>query len=169
MYELHEHEQYFFDTPTLEHLAKFVGGFTQPCCLCTPLLGRALVERGVSTTILDTDDRFGSVAGFQHYDLYRPAPLRQTFGLIVCDPPFFKVSLSQLFGAVRLLSQFDYTQPLLICYLSRRAANITGTFSRFNLAPTGYFPRYQTVQSSERNEIEFFSNLDEAAVERLRT
>jgi hypothetical protein len=126
MYELHEHEQYFFDTPTLEHLAKFVGGFTQPCCLCAPLLGRALVERGVSTTILDTDDRFGSVAGFQHYDLYRPAPLRQTFGLIVCDPPFFKVSLSQLFGAVRLLSQFDYTQPLLICYLSRRAANITG-------------------------------------------
>jgi hypothetical protein len=95
-------------------------------------------------------------------------PLPQKFGIIVCDPPFFKVSLSQLFQAVRLLSQFDYAQPLLICYLRRRAANIMGTFSRFNLQPTGYFPQYQTVQRSERNEIEFFSNLDEAEIKRLR-
>ncbi|HEX8237689.1 MAG TPA: hypothetical protein VF600_17150 [Abditibacteriaceae bacterium] len=169
MYELHEQEQYFFDVATREHLAEFVRNFPNPCCLCAPLLGQALVERGVSTTILDTDDRFSSVAGFQHYDLYRPAPLQQTFGLIVCDPPFFKVSLSQLFQAVRLLSQFDYTQPLLICYLRRRTSNIMGTFSRFNLVPTGYLPHYQTVQSSERNEIEFFSNLDVTEIERLRS
>jgi hypothetical protein len=168
MYERHEHEQYFFDAATLEHLAEFVRDFSNPCCLCAPLLGKALVERGVSTTILDTDERFSSVAGFQHYDLYRPVPLQQKFGIIVCDPPFFKVSLSQLFQAVRLLSQFDYAQPLLICYLRRRAANIMGTFSRFNLQPTGYFPQYQTVQRSERNEIEFFSNLDEAEIKRLR-
>jgi hypothetical protein len=169
MYELHENEQYFFDAATRDHLAEFVRDFDNPCCLCAPLLGQALVERGVSATILDTDDRFNSVAGFQHYDLYRPAPLQQNFGLIVCDPPFFKVSLSQLFQAVRLISQFDYMQPLLICYLRRRASNIMGTFSRFNLTPTGYFPGYQTVQSSERNEIEFFSNLDEVAIRRLRT
>ena len=168
MYERHEHEQYFFDTATLEHLADFVRDSSNLCCLCAPLLGKALVERGVPTTILDTDERFSSVAGFQHYDLYRPVPLHQKFGLIVCDPPFFKVSLSQLFQSVRLLSQFDYAQPLLICYLRRRAANISGTFSRFNLRPTGYFPQYQTVQRSERNEIEFFGNLDEAAIARLR-
>jgi hypothetical protein len=169
MYERHEHQQYFFNDATLEHLAEFVGDFSNPCCLCAPLLGKTLVERGVATAILDTDERFSSVAGFQHYDLYRPVPLNHKFGLIVCDPPFFKVSLSQLFQTVRLLSQFDYTQPLLICYLRRRTSNIKGTFSRFNLQPTGYFPDYKTVQRSERNEIEFFSNLDEASRERLRS
>ncbi len=72
MYELHEYEQYFLDRPTLEHLARFVEQFPHPCCLCAPLLGRELVERGVEVRILDIDERFKSLPGFRRYDLYRP-------------------------------------------------------------------------------------------------
>jgi hypothetical protein len=158
MYELHANEQYFFDHTTLDTLAEAVAGFANPCCLCAPLLGQALERRGVAVRTLDIDTRFAHLRGFLPYDIYRPQWLGESFGLIVCDPPFFRVSLSQLFTAIRLLSRYDYAQPLLISYLTRRASNLCGTFARFGLAPTGYQPGYLTVQAGERNRIEFFAN-----------
>ena len=169
MYELHENEQYFFDGPTLNHLADFVQQFSSPCCLCAPLLGQELAKRGVRVSILDIDERFASMPGFRRYDVYRPEWIGEEFDLVLCDPPFFKVSLSQLFSAIRILSRHDYQQPLLISYLRRRMDNLLGTFARFNLAPTGYCPLYQTVRANERNDIEFFGNLNEALTQDLRT
>ena len=87
MYEKHDTEQYFFDGPTLDHLANFVSSFDNPCCLCAPLLGKMVVERGYHVRILDVDDRFARVPGFILYDIYRPKWLGETFDLIVCDPP----------------------------------------------------------------------------------
>ena len=160
MQERHEHEQYFFDRPTLATLAGVVAPFPRPCCLCAPLLGQELERRGVQVRTLDIDDRFAALAGFRRYDLYRPEWRDETFGLIVCDPPFFRVSLAQLFAAIRLLAHHDYTQPLLVSYLARREANLLGTFARFGLAPTGYRPRYQTVQEQDtRNAIAFYANV----------
>lgn len=167
MHEQHQREQYFFDPATITHLADFMQGFARPCCLCTPMVGRELVWRGVAVTILDSDERFADLPGFQLYDLYRPIWLGQVFDLILCDPPFFNVSLSQLFQAIRLLSRYDTSQPLLICYLKRREANLRGTFAAFNLQPTGYHPSYLTVQAAARNEIEFFSNLPLDQLHRL--
>ncbi len=168
MDELHSLEQYFFDSETLAHLVEFLGDFKKPCCLCAPLLGKALVERGVSVTILDTDDRFASVPGYVPFNVYRPEWTGQSFDIIFCDPPFFHVSLSQLFHAVRLVASNDFGQRLMLCYLRRRAAAVLGTFSPFGLLGTGYLPSYQTVQRTERNEIEIFSNLGEAAISKLR-
>jgi hypothetical protein len=167
MYELHENEQYFFDRPTIAHLADFLSAYDNPCCICCPLLGRELAERGVAVRILDIDERFANLPGFRRYDLYRPEWLGEEFGIIVCDPPFYNVSLSQLFAAIRMLSRNLYTQPMLVGYLVRRQSSILGTFSRFNLQPTGYRPQYLTVQKSERNEIEFYGNLGEEQHVRL--
>ncbi len=168
MYERHEHEQFFWDEPTLAHLADVVSAYPLPCCLCAPLLGQELERRGVETRTLDIDRRFATLRGFREWNLYRPEWLGEGFGLIVCDPPFFGVSLSQLFTAIRLLSRHDYAQPLLVCYLARRAANIEGTFRQFGLEPTGYEPGYRTVQDQERNRIEFFGNLGRATHTLLR-
>jgi hypothetical protein len=159
MHELHENEQYFFDRPTLDTLAGVVSGFATPCCVCAPLLGQALERRGVAVRTLDIDRRFAHLKGFVPYDIHRPHWLGEAFGLIVSDPPFFGVSLSQLFTALRLLSRYDYGQPLLVSYLGRRGSNLMGTFARFGLQPTGYRPGYQTVQAVARNTIEFFSNV----------
>jgi len=169
MYELHQNEQYFFNAPTLNRLADFVvtGSFTNPCCLCCPLLGQELARRNIAARSLDIDERFAGTLGFMRYDIYRPAWTGESYDLIICDPPFFKVSLAQLFKAVRTLSQHDFSQPLLLCYLSRRASNVLGAFSRFNLRATGLRAGYQTVQDTERNDIEFFTNLSEPTLQRL--
>jgi hypothetical protein len=162
MEERHDHEQYFFTPQTGAWLADFVARFDNPCCICAPSVGAELGRRGVRARVLDIDERFATTPGFRLYDLFRPEWLGEEFGIILCDPPFFNVSLSQLFAALRLLSKNRYEQPLLISYLRRRAANIEGTFARFGLTATGYFPRYQTVQALARNEIEFFGNLSPA-------
>jgi hypothetical protein len=159
VYELHENEQYFFDKPTLAYLADFVSQFENPCCLCAPLLGQELERRGAQVRTLDIDERFSSLRGFRKYDIYRPEWLGEEFGLILCDPPFYNVSLSQLFAAIRMLSRNDFTQPLLVSYLARRASNVIGTFARFGLQPTGYRPGYQTVRKLQRNDVEFFGNV----------
>jgi len=165
--ERHENEQYFFDAATLDRLANFVSGWERPCCLCAPLLGQHLARRGVAVRILDIDERFAGTPGFRRYDVYRPQWLDETFGLILCDPPFFKVSLSQLFAAVRMLSHHALDQPLMISYLQRRAAAVMGTFAPFALRPTGFCPTYLTVEETERTATEFFSNIDEARLASL--
>ena len=169
MYEKHEAEQYFFNAPTLDHLARFVASFDNPCCLCAPLLGKTLADRGHRVQILDVDDRFAHLPGFRRYDIHRPEWLGEAFDLIFCDPPFFKASLSRLFTAIRTLARNDFSQPLLVSCLIRRAHNLIQTFSPFGLAPTGYHPGYQTVQACERNDIELFGNLGQVLDEKLRS
>jgi uncharacterized membrane protein YgcG len=167
MLELHDREQYFWDGPTVDRLADFVAGFPNPCCLCTPLLGRELEARGVAVRTLDTDERFADLRGFRRWDVYRPEWLGEEFGLIVCDPPFFRVSLAQLFAALRVLARNDFRQPLLLAYLTRRSAAVQGTFTPFGLTATGFRPGYVTVRRSEHTEIELFGNLGDAAHARL--
>lgn len=159
MFEYHNREQYFFDSATIAYLSEFASQFENVCCLCAPLLGKELAARGIKAHVLDIDERFANLPGFRHYDIHKPRWLGEEFGLILCDPPFFGISLTQLFKAIRLLSRHDYNQPLLLCYLTRRAANVTRTFARFNLQPTGFHPTYQTVQNVARNDTEFFGNL----------
>lgn len=159
MYEKQEIEQYFFDGPTLHHLAAFASRFSNPCCLCTPSLGQELERQGVRARTLDIDERFASLEGFRRYDVARAEPLGEDFGIIICDPPFLTVSLEQLFATVKVLSLGDYSRPLIINYLASRAPAITGVFSPFGLRPTGYRPGYGTIQNLGRNEMEFFGNL----------
>ena len=159
MYELHKNEQYFFNDATLSDLDSFLSGFDNIGILCAPMLGQMLANSKKNITILDIDERFSNARGFRYWNIYRPERLPQAFEIIICDPPFFKVSLSQLFKAIRILSHYNFDQPLLISYLHRRANAIIGTFSQFHLEPTGYFPGYVTVKDTEKNKIEFFGNL----------
>lgn len=171
MDEKHELEQFFFDHATLDALATFLGDYERPCCVATPMVGRWLETRGADVRILDVDERFASCAGFRRFDLYRPAWNSERFGIVLCDPPFFRVSLAQLFTALRVVAQHDLTQPMLVAYLVRRRDALLGTFRPFGLEPTGFFPRYVTVQEQgegERSAIELFGNLGEEAHARLR-
>lgn len=156
--ELHENEQYFFDAATLDELATMFAAFERPCVLCAPMLGRVLAERKVDVRILDIDRRFADVPGFIYWDVHRPTRLNEQFDAIFCDPPFFNVSLSRLFRAIRVLARFDFAQPLAITHLARRSSAIEGTFAPFSLAPAGYHPGYQTVKRCEKNEVEVFAN-----------
>lgn len=169
MKERHENEQYFFDQTTLNHLTNFVNAFNSPCLLCAPTIGEELVRQGKDCFILDIDERFSDIPGFHFFDIKNPKWSHfERFDLILCDPPFFNTRFSHLFKAIRLLSQFDYNQPLLISYLRRRSRSFLKTFKMFNLKPTEYFPSYQTVQPIKKNEIEFYGNLSLEKTSKLK-
>lgn len=156
MQEIHRREQYFFDEPTLAHLAKFISGFERPVLLCTPMLGRYLNERGVFAQVLDVDHRFADLPGFRHWNIHNPEWLGYRPGLILCDPPFHTVKLDRLFRAVRVLAGFDVTVPLAVSWLKRRERALLGTFAPFGLGPTDYRPGYVTV--SEQTDIRFYGS-----------
>lgn len=159
MQERHEHEQYFFAPPTVRGLSTFLAGFVRPACLCTPMVAALLAQRGRPARLLELDERFASTPGFAAFDLYRPRALAERFDIILCDPPFEKVSLAQLFAAVRVLAHGDFAQPLLLCYPSERAAAVQGTFAPFGLTATEAYPRYVSVQAHGPEGIRIYGNL----------
>lgn len=159
MQEKHDNEQYFFDDQTICHLADFCATWTKPCCVCAPMTGQAVAQRNSQTVVLDIDTRFNDLSGFQYFDITQPQWNSNRFDLILCDPPFFNVSLAALRIGIRSLSQFDVRQPMLVSYLTRRSTAFLQAFAEFNLKPTGYFPTYRSVHAVARNKVEFFSNL----------
>lgn len=158
--EKHELEQYFFDRDTIAELAELVDCFENPCCVCTPMLAQALLERGREVALFDVDERFSSLPGFRKWDLERPVYLDEEFDFVICDPPFFNVSLRQLFHAMRTLTHFRYDLPLAMTYLSRRKGAFLRAMGDFELVDTGYRPRYETVEDSAKNEIALFANFE---------
>ena len=160
--ENHQAEQYFFDDATLDALAARVQQAERPALVCTPLLGRRLWEaHRRAVPVLDVDRRFADLPGFVEYDLHRPRPLDEKPDLIVCDPPFFNISLSRLFKALRVLAHHDVTTALMVFYLRRRASAVEGTFAAFGLRATDLRAGYRTVQDTgpgQRNEIVAFAN-----------
>jgi len=109
------------------------------------MIGKYLIEQNKKVAILDIDERFKQLKGFRKFDINKPEFLKEQFSIILCDPPFFNVSLSQLFNSIRIISNYNFNQKLLLSYLKRREDSIMGTFSKFNLIPTGYLPKYVTV------------------------
>lgn len=162
MDENHQAEQYFFDDATLDALAARVMRASSPMLVCAPLLGRRLWDaHRVSLPVLDADRRFDDLPGFVEFDLHRPRPLESPPDLIVCDPPFFGVSLSRLFRALRTLAHGDLRTPIILFYLRRRASAVLGTFAPFDLQLTDLRAGYRTVQDTgpgQRNEIVAFAN-----------
>lgn len=170
MEERWENEQFFFDDITTQALVNFVKTYDNPCLLCAPSLGKALIKQGLRCWILDIDDRFSYLPDFHYFDLKMPKKINhERFGLILCDPPFFNVKFSHLFKAIALLCNYNYEQPLLINCLSRRSKTMLKTFSPFKLLPTGIHASYQNVRTYKKNEMEFFGNLSIEEIETLKS
>jgi hypothetical protein len=163
IHENHQLRQFFFDPPTIKALAEFVNQYENPCCLCTPMVAKALHEKGRAVRVLDIDERFRFLPGFMLYNLYRPAYLQEDFDLVLVDPPFHAVGLGQLFKAIRVLSHFNFEQEILMTHLRRRSWGIEATFDPFRMKPTELSPRYQTARDCNgegRSRVIYYSNFD---------
>lgn len=158
--ERRDSEQYFFDSETADALADFLEPLGCACLLCAPTVGVELEDRGCAPVILDLNERFSGLRGFRHWDIARPTRLPERFGIIFSDPPFFTVSLSQLFAAVKTLAHFDFEQRVAITYLVRREAAFLAVFAPFRMKRTTIRPTYATVETMGRNEIALFTNFE---------
>lgn len=153
--ENHANEQYFFDMATRDWLVDLLMPYVNPCLVGIPTVAREMGD----VRLLDIDTRFSDCGGFVQWNLHRPEPREEEYDLVVCDPPFNRVSFSQLFDALRVLVKDDYHRPVLITGLASREQDLLATFHRFGLGPTGVQARYISVQDQEgRNKIMFYAN-----------
>ena len=164
MHEDHAKEQCFFTEDTRRRLAALAHEHKgMPLLLCCPMVGQTLTTLYREPIIsLDVDDRFRGWPGFQVWDIYRPKRLAvYEPTLIICDPPFNKVRMDQLFTAIRELTPYRPvdTVKLLIAIDPAHAGALVGTFAMYGLRPTGFSPEYITV--SPAVGIEFYSNLSD--------
>lgn len=143
--ENHSNEQYFFDRATKDWIIQLLSLYTNPCLVGVPTVARELGK----TRLLDVDDRFSDCKGFLHWNLHRPVKLAEKFDLIICDPPFNRVSFSQLFNAIRILTHGDFNHRLLITGLVSREQDLLATFYPYGLQKTGHQPHYVSVQNQE--------------------
>ena len=158
MQERHNQEQYFFDQRTVDAVADLLEPFERPCVLCAPMVGMELESRSTNVVTLDIDERFSTLRSFRKWDIYRPERIDLRFGVVFCDPPFFRVSLSQLFEAVRILAHFDLGQAVAVSYLKRRRHALLSTFAPFGIQPVRFPLGYRTIKECDRNEVELFAN-----------
>ncbi|MCW8132670.1 MAG: hypothetical protein KIS92_20150 [Planctomycetota bacterium] len=157
--ENRQHEQCFFDRATLDALAVWLERFKQPCLLCAPMLGFELHRRRRSVRVLDLDERFADLPGFRRWNLRRPEFTGEKYDLVLCDPPFFGVSLHQLHQALRVLCGYDPNRPVAVSYLVRRERAFLSAMASFGLRGTGVRLGYEHVANVERNEVGLYANI----------
>lgn len=165
IHENHAREQYFWNRETVCALADLLEAYEKPCCVCTPSVGAELIRRGRSVTILDIDERFAAMPGFQKWDLTKPTVLAADFDVFLVDPPFFNVSLSKVFQSLRLLARFDPSRTVLIAWLKRRESALLSRFQFFGVEATGIKLGYETVESCPKNDIELYANSSDIRLE----
>jgi len=153
-------EQYFFSRDTLVDLIKVMDQFDNPCCMVCPSVAHASHALNRELTLLDIDERFSYLPRYMNYNLYKPSPLTQTFDMILFDPPYFQVPMSDLFNSVDVISHQNRDTPLIVAFLRRSQANLLKTFSPYTLSPTRYHPGYAHVKDNKRKNYLFYSNWD---------
>ena len=154
-------------TQALNRLCRFVARWPKPCCLHSSILADEMVDRGVDVTVLENDDQRVYVRGFLHYDVCRPRPLDQRFGLIICEPIGLTFSMTQFCTAISVLSQQDFRQKILLCCSRRQRSAVQKCLSEFRVRATGFRPRHQLIEGGKPTGDEFYSNLDARQMRQL--
>jgi len=163
-------EQYFWNQGTVERLMKALEYTGDCCCLTTPTLAHKMHETGREETLLDIDTRFEYLPKYRYWDILKPAPVDagngKPFHIIVFDPPFFYISLAQLYTAVLEVCKNDTSTKLMLGFLKREEPALLKTFAAFNLKRTNFVLEYATVKENKWTNYCLFSNVDLPGVKR---
>eukprot|EP01104_Vermistella_antarctica_P017363 TRINITY_DN6143_c0_g1_i1.p2 TRINITY_DN6143_c0_g1~~TRINITY_DN6143_c0_g1_i1.p2 ORF type:complete len:153 (-),score=36.04 TRINITY_DN6143_c0_g1_i1:73-531(-) len=100
------------------------------------------------------------------YDLLCPTP-QEDFGVIICDPPFFQVSVRELFNAVSVLAKQDFSTKILIAFVARNETELLRVFAPFAIRRTTFRLSYTTVKSSRWSNYALYSNWDAPGMKRI--
>ncbi len=159
--ENRDFEQYFFAKETIFKLLEAFRYEPDPTCLTTPTLGDAYYrydERAVP--VLDIDRRFNYLPKYYFFDIRFPYQIEENVELLVVDPPFFIITLDELFDSICLLANNNFKVKLVISWLRRFEREFLKKFDAFNLKPTKFQMKYQTLKPNKWRNISLYSNYD---------
>ncbi len=151
--------QYFFTEDCASDLVQKLDRFANPCCLCSPMIGKKWQEMGRIVHILDIDERLDFLPGFRKFDITRPEPLSDIFDVIIVDPPL-DLSLEVVLDAVNMVTRKKYDTKLAILHEAKTADCLLKHFEAYGLSPTYYNPVYCHVRKSARHQFMFYANFE---------
>lgn len=166
--ERYDLEQYFWTEDTVQRLIKSLEFMPDCCCLTTPSLGVGFYQQGREEVVLDIDDRFAYLPRFRYFDIRYPTNtnLTENFRIIVMDPPFFYISMDQLYQAVMTITKDRTDIKLMIGFLKREEKALLEAFKAFNLRETNFPLEYATVRPNKWRNYALYSNIDLPGIKR---
>ena len=164
--ERHDLEQYFWTQETVTKLVNAITMYEEVCCLTTPSLAHALYIEGKDEPLYDIDKRFEYLPKFRYYDLRSPDDVKETFRIVVFDPPFFYIPMKQMFKAVCKVVNNDFKTKILIGFLKREETELMKYFSVFGIKATNFPLEYATVKSNKWKNYCLYSNVDLPGIKR---
>ncbi|MFW9995153.1 MAG: hypothetical protein ACFFD4_24160 [Candidatus Odinarchaeota archaeon] len=154
-------EQYFFAKETVFKFLEAFRYVSDPTCLTTPTLGDAYYryeERAVP--VLDIDKRFDYLPKYYFFDIRFPYNIEEKVELLVVDPPFFLITLDELYECICQLAENNFKVKLVISWLRRFEREFLKKFNEFDLKPTKFQMKYQTLKPNKWRNISLYSNYD---------
>jgi hypothetical protein len=124
--------QYFFSKNTSRYVVSLFEKYKNICCLCTPRLAHEWNQCGKTVRLLDIDERFSSIYGYQYFDLRNPVLIRDSFDLIITDPPF-SLTAVQILLAIEKAALQSPNVTLAIFFPLDREKELLNAFQNWKL------------------------------------
>lgn len=159
--ELREIEQYFFSDNVLSNLVSALEYESDIICLCTPALADAFwKQKERSVMLLDVDDRFQYLPGYQYFDITKPSGVELVPQVIVVDPPFFKLNLVDLYNCIEILTEGNKKTKLIFAFVQREERALLNIFKSYNLQLTKFKLEYRHVDPTKWTNYALYSNFE---------
>ena len=160
-------EQFFWTINTVKQLMNAFKYTYECCCLTTPSLGHAFHEAGRDEKVLDIDDRFKYLPKFEKFDIKNPHNLDETFNVIVIDPPFFVITLKELYDAVNIITKNNFDTKIVIGFLARHNKLLLETFKKYGISETKTKLEYAHIKPHKWHNFKLYSNVDLPGIKRI--
>lgn len=120
--------------------------------------------------LLDIDERFNYLPKFRRFDILDPKPdPNENFSIVVIDPPFFYIPMSQIRKAVLTVTRGRADVPLLLGFLKRGERELLATFfGDFGIRETKFPLEYATVKANKWKNYALYSNIDLPGIKRQK-
>lgn len=166
--ERHDLEQYFWTESTVRKLMNALNDFYEECCcLTTPSLAHGWHLEGREEYLFDIDRRFEYLPKFRYYDLTLPDAVTDSFRIVIFDPPFFYISMEQMYKAVCKIVHNNFKTKILMGFLKREERELMRYFGVFGIKPTNFLLEYATVKPNKWKNYCLYSNVDLPGIKRI--
>jgi 16S rRNA G966 N2-methylase RsmD len=162
-------EQFFWTSETVKKLLNACQYISECCCFTTPSLAQGFLNNGIDQKLLDIDTRFSYFPRFEKFDIKNPHEPEGSgnFNIIVIDPPFFNVTIKELFDATNIITNNNFNTNIIIAFLVRYEYSLLETFKKYKISETSTPLEYAHIKPNKWKNFKLYSNIDLPGLKRI--
>ena len=167
--ERHDLEQFFWTGDIVKKLLTACEYTSDCCCFTTPSLAEGFRCVNRDEKLLDIDERFSYLKLFEKFDIKNPhcPDGAGNFNLIIIDPPFFNVTIKELFEATNYITNNNYNTNLIIAFLVRCEYSLLEIFKPYGISETSTQLEYAHIKPNKWKNFKLYSNIDLPGIRRI--